>query len=106
MHRRVALLLVAFLLAVPSGALAQSAGDEQYSDPFAQTDDPAGAQGEATPAPETEVAPAAPTGTEEAVASQQDDSPTLPTTGGPVALLAGGGALLLAGGAALRRRAS
>jgi hypothetical protein len=104
---RPAMLLIALcLLAMPAAALAQSAGDEQYTDPFGESENPADTQAQGAPAPESEAAPAAPAEGEEAVASQQADSPALPATGGPAALLAGGGALLLAGGAALRRRAS
>jgi hypothetical protein len=35
LRRRLAALAAAALLATPSAALAQSAGDEQYEDPFA-----------------------------------------------------------------------
>ena len=109
MRRLFALLLTLCLLAVPSAALAQSAGDEQYADPFGEVEEPSGSQGEEAPAPEPAPAPeAAPVdpavAAEEAVASQQTDAPTLPVTGAPAALLAGGGALLFAAGAALRRR--
>ena len=107
MRRLVTLLIAAFLLAVPSAALAQSAGDEQYADPFDQPQqEPSGSQGE--PAPEPAPAPAessqtaaAPQAEVEATASQ-----TLPRTGLPVALLAGAGGLLLSGGAMLRLRVS
>ena len=34
MTLRVTIALVALLLAIPAAALAQGAGDEQYSDPF------------------------------------------------------------------------
>ena len=40
MRRTVALLLAVALLALPAVATAQNAGDEQYSDPFGQTDQP------------------------------------------------------------------
>ena len=46
MPRIVALLLAVSLLALPAAAMAQSAGDEQYADPFGQTDEPSGSQGE------------------------------------------------------------
>jgi hypothetical protein len=109
MRRLVTLLLAAFLLAVPSAALAQSAGDEQYADPFGEVEEPSESQGEPTQAPEPAPAPAPvePTASgEQAVVSQQADAPTLPATGLPAGLLAGTGALLLAGGTTLRRRAS
>jgi hypothetical protein len=107
MRRSVAVLLAAFLLLAPSAALAQSAGDEQYADPFGEVEEPSGSQeepaapAEPAPAPAEPVAPA-----EEAVASQQTDAPTLPATGLPAGLLAGAGALLFAGGGLLRRRVS
>lgn len=104
MRRIVALLLAVSLLALPAVATAQNAGDEQYSDPFAEPDQPTGSQGEPAPEPDAAPAPAAPE--EQAVISQQADGPTLPATGLPAYLLASAGAMLLASGAALRRRAS
>src|SRR5687768_4051371 len=98
MRRPVALLLAAFMLLVPPAAMAQSAGDEQYADPFGEVEEPSGAQEEPTapaePAPDT--APAE-TGVpaEEAVASQETAAPTLPATGLPVGVMAGAGAALL-----------
>jgi hypothetical protein len=105
MRRSVPLLLTLLALALPSAALAQSAGDEQYADPFGQVEEPTGSQGEPAPEPEPAPAPAETTvAGEEAVASQQADAPTLPATGLPAHLLAGTGSLLFAAGAALRRR--
>ena len=106
MLRLAALLLAVSLLALPAVATAQNAGDEQYSDPFAETDQGGGgSQGE--PEPDAAPAPATPAAPEEqAVTSQQADGPTLPATGLPAYLLASAGAMLLASGAALRRRAS
>jgi hypothetical protein len=111
MRRLVTVILAASMLVLPSAALAQSAGDEQYADPFGQTGDQGGSGDEQAQAPEPEPAPAptepaAPA--EEAVASQETaaPAPTLPATGLPAALLAGSGALLLAGGTTLRRLAS
>jgi hypothetical protein len=110
MRRPVTLLIAAFMLALPSGALAQSAGDEQYADPFEQPpQEPSGPQDEPAPPPEPAPAPAesgqtaAATQTEVA---QPTDSQTLPATGLPAALLAGAGGLLLSGGTMLRRRVS
>ena len=40
MRRIVALFLAVSLLALPSAAMAQSAGDEQYADPFGQAEEP------------------------------------------------------------------
>lgn len=87
--------------------MAQNAGDEQYADPFGQTEEPSGAQGDEPsdtqgqePAPPAEpVAPAQ----EQAVAAQDTAAPTLPRTGLPAHLLAGVGALLVAAGSTLRR---
>jgi hypothetical protein len=108
MRGALALILALFLLAVPSAAFAQSAGDEQYADPFGQTDQPSGSQGkqggdtQEPAAPAQEAAPAAPA-QEQAVASQDTAAPTLPRSGLPAHLLAGAGALLLAAGLTLRR---
>jgi hypothetical protein len=110
MRRLVTLLLAASLLAVPSSVLAQSAGDEQYADPFEQQpQQPSGSQEEPAPAQEPAPAPAPSGGTADAAQTQvvqQTDSPTLPATGLPVGLLAGTGALLLAAGTTMRRRVS
>jgi hypothetical protein len=109
MRSAVALILALFLLALPAVAAAQNAGDEQYADPFGQTDQPNGSQGEQgggntqePAAPAQEAAPAAPA-QEQAVASQDTAAPTLPRSGLPAHLLAGAGALLLAAGLTLRR---
>ena len=106
MRRLVALFLAVSMLALPSAAAAQSAGDEQYADPFGQTEQPNGVAGAAGPraaagarSRRRRAAPA-----EQAVASQQTAAPTLPATGMPAHLLASMGALLLASGALLRRR--
>jgi hypothetical protein len=115
MRRLLTLLVTLSLLALPSAALAQSAGDEQYADPFGQVDEPSGSQGEGegepAPAPEPTPAPAPAPSDEVAGATQTDvvqqtDAPTLPATGLPAGLLAGTGALLLAAGSTLRRRVS
>ena len=42
MRRLVTLLIAASMLALPCAALAQSAGDEQYADPFGQVEEPNG----------------------------------------------------------------
>lgn len=121
-HRSL-LTLVALVasLALPSSALAQSAGDEQYTDPFGQEDPAAQPQ---EPAPEqppeqpaeqpaeqpsgtVEPAPGG-NGTAEAAPTAeaaQEGSPTLPRTGGPVLLLAAIGYALLLAGIAIRRKA-
>jgi hypothetical protein len=116
-----ALVALALSLALPSAALAQSAGDEQYTDPFGegdsggQTQEPSpdqpveqpsgtpepapapGGNGTAEPAPTAEAAPAP--------EAAQDGSPTLPRTGAPVILFAAIGYVLLLAGTAIRRKA-
>lgn len=107
--------VVLLVLALPSAALAQSAGDDQYSDPFGQVDEDTGGGGddagngggnlpaESQPAPAAAPAPApAPgdAGTETAVPTGE----TLPRSGPPSFALAIIGAASLAGGAVLRRR--
>jgi hypothetical protein len=114
MRRLVTVLIAALLLALPSAALAQSAGDEQYADPFEQPQqEPSGGQDEPAPAPEPapEPAPAPAESSQTATATQAEvaqptGSQTLPATGLPVALLAGAGGLLLTGGTMLRLRLS
>ena len=114
MRRLVTLFIAASMLALPCSALAQSAGDEQYADPFGQVEEPNGGQGQQNQAPDQSAqAPAAPaqttqtTGAEQAVASQ-DTGATLPRTGPvlPAWYLAINGAVLLLAGTALRRRFS
>ncbi len=105
MRRLLALFLALSMLALPSAAAAQSAGDEQYADPFGQTEQPNGSQDQPAPEPQPAPAPTTPAApAEQAVASQQAQAPTLPATGMPAHLLASMGALLLASGALLRRR--
>jgi hypothetical protein len=109
MRRALSLLLAALMLAVPSAAFAQSAGDEQYADPFDQPQQPSGSQEEPaqTQAPAPAPAQGGDTGAAaETQVAQQAAAPTLPATGLPVGLLAGTGALLVAAGTTLRRRAS
>jgi hypothetical protein len=108
-----ALLAVGASLVLPAGALAQSAGDEQYTDPFGD-EEPATQQQE--PAPEQPAAP--PSGTPDpapggdgsaepapAAEAAQESPPTLPRTGAPVLLLAASGYALLLTGIAIRRQA-
>jgi hypothetical protein len=118
--KRILAVVLALGLALPGAALAQSAGDEQYVDPFQESQGQQ--QEQATPpsqesgsqgglqggdgtveAPaETQVAPEVPTTT---AAPTRQGSETLPVTGLPVGVLALAGVLLLAAGATLRRRA-
>jgi hypothetical protein len=107
------MLLSGALLALPAGALAQSAGDEQYADPFGPTEQPDqsgnqnsgdNADQQTQPAPQTE-APVQSTVQAEPAAPAEDSGSSLPRTGLPALILAGAGAALFASGGALRRRA-
>lgn len=95
----------AVLAVTPAAALAQGAGDDQYSDPFGSED----AEQQATPAPTpaaTAVAPPVAT----AVPAQAPapvtpaPRPQLPYTGFEDWLTAAAGAALLGAGLTLRRR--
>jgi LPXTG-motif cell wall-anchored protein len=98
------------VLAFPAGALAQGAGDDQYSDPFGADATPTPKpKATATPAP-TVAAPAAATpaasapSTAAAAPSATPAKPQLPYTGLNAIVPAAGGALLLGSGLALRKR--
>jgi hypothetical protein len=117
---RRSLSVAAVLLALtPAAAAAQSAGDEQYEDPFADQQPQAQATPEAAPAPAAEPAqapatpaPAAPTQPSPAPAAAepvQAGQAELPRTGGDPRVPALVGLVLLSAGVALRahaRRAS
>jgi LPXTG-motif cell wall-anchored protein len=110
MCRRVsAMLVAAATLCTPASAFAQSAGDDQYRDPFAGRgqeqaegeSDGTGGDGAGTTAP----APAA-TPTESTAAEPiATVAGTLPRTGAESAWVALVGLLLVAAGAGLRRTA-
>jgi hypothetical protein len=109
-----------FCLAVPAAALAQSAGDEQYSDPF-QEDQPAdqGNQGDqgnqnsgdqanqnsGTQAQDPQPAETAPAQSSQPTDTTATGAQTLPRTGLPALWLALSGAALLGAGIGLRRTA-
>jgi LPXTG-motif cell wall-anchored protein len=107
MARRLATMLAALVLslAAPAAALAQGAGDDQYSDPFGsgQNDDSGEEQ---QPEPEPEPAAPEPAPTPAATASQQEPAgqKQLPYTGADEGLVALAGVVMLAGGIALRLR--
>ena len=113
MTLRVTIALVALLLAVPAAALAQGAGDEQYSDPFGpdeqQQSEPtpqptaAPTQAPSTAAPSSQAAPA-PTAAAAPAAPAPSSGRQLPYTGLGAGWVALGGALLLGAGVALRVR--
>ena len=117
-----ALFMAAALLAAPAVALGQSAGDDQYVDPFQggdgggqeqpaeQPEQPAQQPEQpAAPAPSEPVEPAAGgNGTAEPAPSAeaaQESAPILPRTGAPVLLFAAIGYALLLAGIAIRRTA-
>jgi hypothetical protein len=110
MHRALAgLLIVAALLALPAAALAQSAGDEQYVDPFQGGQEQPAQPPQEAPAAPSEPAPAEPapatpsTQGEVTTAPAQTEAPTLPRTGLPVVLILSAGYALMLAGVALRR---
>jgi hypothetical protein len=126
--------LLVLAMAVPGSALAQSAGDEQYIDPFqeppadseggqgggSQDASPGGSAGggggaeggsggsSGTGAPAPTVEETAPPATEPApgatASPETGSSPVLPSTGLPFAPVAALGLLLVVAGVALRRR--
>jgi hypothetical protein len=118
-HRRLAALIAALALAAPAPAAAQSAGDDQYEDPFAGENGgsaPARQQDRepapAAPAPASEPAPqsappaaqAPPAAPQPAVSAAAPAPAQLPYTGRDAAPALIAGTLLLAGGVALRLR--
>jgi LPXTG-motif cell wall-anchored protein len=92
---------------LPAGAAAQSAGDDQYQDPFA--DEPAqeapAAPPAATPAPAAPAQAPASEAPVTAAAAPQAAAAQLPRTGGEAWLLALVGLALLSAGVALRAHA-
>jgi LPXTG-motif cell wall-anchored protein len=107
--RRILVVAGMLLALLPSAAAAQSAGDEQYSDPFGGTDQ---SQAQATPAPAAPTAPA-PAAQPAQPATPAPAAPTqpapagaqLPRTGADAWLPALLGLVLLSAGVALRARA-
>jgi len=125
MHRTryIALAFVALLVAValPAAALAQSAGEDQYTDPLqgggsnssggggssgGGSGGGGGGGGGSAPAQSAGTQSDDPTPTQATPAQADDpDGGGLPRTGFPVAVLVGAGLILLSGGLALRRPA-
>jgi hypothetical protein len=92
-------------LALPAGAYAQGAGDDQYSDPFGADATPtATPKPAATPAPAPAQAAATPAPATGAKATPTPSANTLPYTGVDAWPLALGGVLLLGAGVTLRAR--
>lgn len=99
------------ILAAPSAALAQSAGDEQYQDPFGgddsgQSSDDQGSSSSgsttAQAAPTPTAVPAAPSAT--TAQTRESAAKQLPRTGGDPITPAVAGFWLVLGGVALRAR--
>jgi hypothetical protein len=103
----VALAALALALALPTAALAQGAGDEQYSDPFGSNQQQ-GPTPQPTPAPTQAPPAAAPSQATPAPTRHAARAPSsaraLPYTGGAPGLVALAGVLLLAAGVTLRVR--
>lgn len=103
--RKLTAALAATLVALPGGAaFGQSAGDEQYADPF--DDPPARSDGpdRVAGAPATPPAPAGANAERGSAAPAQATAPAqLPRTGYDVELLLVAGAVLLLSGVSVRR---
>jgi hypothetical protein len=102
----VVMLTVALALGVAGVALADSAGDNQYQDPFGNTA-PQSTAPQTTPAPAPRapaVTPSQPAATSQAASSQPAATGQLPRTGLDLRLVGGLGVLLVAAGVLLRRR--
>ena len=118
--RRAAAAAAALTVSLPASALGQSAGDDQYRDPFAEGGQPqdqgtgggagngqtapdTSGQAAPAPAPGTSAAPAP--GTTTPVEPTATTAATLPRTGLAAGLVAALGVLLLGAGLGLRRAA-
>jgi hypothetical protein len=116
--RTLAALAAVLALAAPAAALADSAGDNQYQDPFANstpktntaptttptTPTTPTAPPSSTPAPATNTSAGVSTAGTTAAASNASTDGQLPRTGLDLRLAGGLGLLLLAAGALIRRR--
>jgi LPXTG-motif cell wall-anchored protein len=108
--RRLAALAVALSLALPAGALAQGAGDNQYQDPFAGEDSGSGSGGgggggggaEGTTGNGSQLSNSPPSS--QLAAQSSTPSGELPRTGADPSLVALLGAGLILTGAGLRVR--
>lgn len=113
-RRSVSIAASLIVLALPAAALAQTPGDDQYTDPFGgdnQEQPSSPSQDEATPTQTPQPAAQAPTPTATPVPAPATTSQTttdpgtqLPRTGGDPLPVAVAGFWLLLGGVALRAR--
>jgi LPXTG-motif cell wall-anchored protein len=108
-RRRLAALVAAGLLAAPASALGQSAGDEQYQDPFSGQNGGSSSGGGSSSAPQPAApastpAPAAPAAAAPATPSAATQQPQLPRTGAETLLTALAGVGLVMAGVGLRLR--
>jgi LPXTG-motif cell wall-anchored protein len=102
--RRTAAVVAALVLAFPALALADSAGDNQYQDPLANSPQKQKTTQTTTPAPVTSPAPAATSSAPpQSATASASSSGTLPRTGFPVAPLVVLGAALIGAGLIVRR---
>jgi hypothetical protein len=109
MQRALTALILAFaMLGAPAAALAQSAGDEQYVDPF-QGEGGGGQQEQPAQQPELPAPPPSSSGDSagqiaDEAAPAPSAAPALPRTGLPVVIVAAAGYALLVAGIAIRRQ--
>ena len=111
LRSRLAALTIALLLAAPGAAFAQSAGDEQYADPFGGDDQE---QATPTPTPEPDTPVSSDDGTQATAQATPTPTPAsgsaaaaqeqLPRTGGDPLPFAVAGFWILLGGVALRAK--
>jgi LPXTG-motif cell wall-anchored protein len=112
---RAVVALLALVLALPSAALAQGAGDEQYGDPFgdeqaqnggggASQDDGLDPEPPVDPAPPEDPAPEPEPDPGEPDPAPEPDEPALPNTGSDPRILAFVGLLFVMTGIGVRLR--
>jgi len=92
------------LALLPASAFGQSAGDDQYADPFGDEQQQSQEATPAPAAPATPAAPAAPATAAPSAAAAPAQAAQLPRTGWDAALPGTLGLIFLAAGVALRAR--
>jgi hypothetical protein len=115
-HRYLIAALVALFVAValPAAALAQSSGEDQYTDPLAgggsgstgggSSGGGGGGGGSSTPSAPASTPPADTSPAQPQATPAQANRNSLPRTGFPIALLVGSGLIMVGTGLAVRRR--